>query len=83
MIVAIILTGWVFSVFWKWFVAPVFGFKLLTIPQSIGLSVFVSYLKLKWTDYNDKDEDLFKSLLMEMSTPIFCLAVGWLIHCFI
>lgn len=40
-----ILSGYVLSVLWGWFIVPTFGLPLLTIPVAIGVMLVVAYLE--------------------------------------
>jgi len=55
----IVACGWAFSVLWGWFVVPMFGLPVLTIPAAAGLLLVASFLvddppeKTSVADFND------------------------------
>ena len=80
----VILSGYVLSTLWAWFIASTFGLPLLTIPVAIGVMLVVSYLT-KQADFNNSDrEDYQKRVnVMMIVKPLCTLAVGWIIKSFI
>lgn len=78
---AVLFNGWVLTILWGWFVAPLFGLPVLTLKSAMGLSLIIGYLTggLK----NDtKEEDKEKEYLkyVKILNPFFVLLMGWLIH---
>jgi hypothetical protein len=85
MIITTILGGFIFSLLWLWFVVPVFHLQILTIAQAIGLSFFISYIKLNPNNKsNDNDKkEFFLTILNQTITTItlsiLILALGYLL----
>lgn len=75
-----ILSGYVLSVLWAWFIVSTFGLPLLTIPVAIGITLVVGYLT-KQADFNNSDrEDYQKRFNAYMIVkPLAALVVGWVV----
>lgn len=78
-----ILSGYVLSILWGWFITATFGLPLLTIPVAIGVMLVVSYLT-KQSDFNNSDrEDYQKRINVVMIVkPLAALVVGYVIKMF-
>ena len=81
-----VLSGWVLTHLWLWFVVPVFNLPVLPIAPAIGLSLIVSYM----TDHNcetdsNKENDsvltvLISGTLRVLSKPILAYIFGAIVH---
>lgn len=80
---AVIIDGFVLSILWKWFIVSTFGVALLSIPQALGLSLFVKHVTSHDSTATEKGEDNINKIVRAITTPLFVLAIGWLIHKFI
>ena len=78
-----ILSGYVLSILWAWFITSTFGLPVLTIPVAIGVMLVVSYLT-KQSDFNNSDrEDYQKRVnVLQIVKPLGALAVGYVIKMF-
>ena len=78
-----ILSGYVLSILWAWFITSTFGLPALTIPVAMGIMVVVSYLT-KQADFNNQDrEDYQKRVNVVMIVkPLVALVVGYVIKSF-
>jgi len=65
--------------FWKWFIVPTFGLKMLTIPQSIGLNLVVGFLSHTPT-YNKAETDQAK-IALGFVMPWISLLSGFIVKC--
>lgn len=86
-IVASIMNGWVMSILWSWFIVPLFGLPLLSIPQSIGFALVIGILTKNQTNSNSKDKDT-STLVAEIIgygvfSPLLFLFMGWIIKLFL
>ena len=80
---SVTINGWALSVLWKWFIVPVFGAPILTIPAAIGVAMVVNYLTEK-INMNNKDErewgeKLFVGAFLAIAKPSFALLFGWIV----
>jgi len=89
-VISMVLNGWVFQIFWEWFIVPIFDFQLLSVPQAIGLSLFLSFGVVGargWDTvkdtYDSSMEKYFIHLFVCFFYPLFALSIGWIIHGFI
>ena len=78
--------GYVLTVLWAWFVAPVFGFPLLALAPAIGLSLVVSFLTYQHGVAQDEKGELSdraaKSVAMSLLWPAMALGIGWVVRQF-
>lgn len=83
----IILSGYVTSVLWDWFIVPLFNLPHLTIAQALGLGVCVSYLNSSGIDHAKRDEkDTWANLGFAFGIlfrPLIYLFVGWIYTLFL
>ena len=85
--VGIVTKGWVLSVIWSWFIVPVTGLPLLSIPMAIGFSVAVGLI----TQQSQKIDTEKKELLVSIAeiigygvlAPLFTLGFAWIIYQFV
>ena len=80
LIFVLILTGILISLYWKWFIIPIFNVKPITIPQGLGLSLFISVFSssIKSSDKNPLDSAI--PLLIQFS---FYFIAGYILQFFI
>jgi len=87
----IILNALVFIKLWEWFIIPVFNVNSITIPQSIGLTLFLSYLTYKYENDDENktttDNKQIKKMLYVYYGKVFgralgALLFGWIITLF-
>jgi len=52
-----LLTGWVISVLWVWFIVATFNIAALTVPQSIGIALLVGYLTKEYNTSKNTEMD--------------------------
>lgn len=48
-LVRVLLSGFVLSVLWRWFVVPPFGLPELTVAQALGIALVVNYVTRTYT----------------------------------
>jgi hypothetical protein len=77
------LSGWVLTMLWAWFVTPTFGLPLLSIPQAIGLCLVVNMLAGQSRTGKDGDKDWANLLAVAFVGPLLVLAMGWIIAGFL
>lgn len=67
---------------WAWFVVPVFGLPLLTLPQAFGLSLLCHYWTWQHISIKCKDERPVAERIAEVAglliAPWFTLLLGWI-----
>lgn len=90
-----ILSAFVVSQHWGWFVTPAFGLEVPSIAILIGLSWMVSLFRLSFSSYHilDKldsahpdDSDKLRPLVTMVSATLMILFSwlgGWIIHLFV
>lgn len=84
-IISMITGAFVFIKLWQWFIITSFQATPITIPQALGIMLFVGYLKPKAKTEDEKitikklTESFFETLLQ----GVFALLIGWIITLFI
>lgn len=67
--IGLTLDGWVFSKMWNWLLVPFVHFEI-TIPQAVGLSMFVYAITFRISDLDTKDKGVwglfFKKVLFRL-----------------
>ncbi len=79
--------GWVLSVLWGWYVAPVFHLPLLLIGQAIGLNIVVR----NWTILGPSGDskaaltwnEQMKAWVYPFVGSSLSLSLGWIVHFFV
>ena len=86
-IVGAIVGGYVLSVMWGWFIVPLFGLPLLSIPYAIGLNLIVSFLtQPNYKPSSDKEKAISKvvaEIMVGAFSPLMYLGIGWIVLQFI
>ena len=86
-ILSMILNGWVLSILWSWFVAPLFGLPLLSIPVAVGIAITVKMLTHEYSDYTFKGKNarelICKAIGHSIFGSLFVLFIGWIVTLFI
>lgn len=85
----IVLSGWVLTIFWGWYVVP-FGLPTLSLYYGCGLSVLVTMLSAKYRQSFPQGEDATEYKITESGrrigyyilSPLFYLLTGWIITWF-
>ena len=88
LVISAVITGFVLSVLWRWFIIPIFSLPPLSIPQATGIAIIVEFL----TTYQDQrqgeddkglTEKIIKSLFYAICYPMIILGLGWVIQLFL
>ena len=78
--------GYAFSILWGWFIVPIFGLPVLSIPLAIGLSMVVSFLTYQFIhtvdDRSVKDKAI-EGISLGILHPAFALFFGWIVTLFL
>jgi hypothetical protein len=84
---SIIMHGWVLSIMWRWFMVPLFGLPVLTIPYAIGISAVVALFKGNSTTNKDDNKTatakFLEALFVAFVAPLISLGFGWIVLQFI
>ena len=79
-----VLNGWVIQNYWNWFVLPVFEtLPILTLGQSVGLSLVVSMFKADISNVTKKDSEALERLTTMLLAPPLMVLFGWIVYSFI
>lgn len=82
--VFISINGFLFSVFWGWFLVPVFSLPVLSIAQAVGVMLVAGMVtRQRIPDY---DEDLYvlakKVFSHKIAQLVSWIAIGVILHYF-
>lgn len=80
--VGAMLSGYVLSVLWGWFIVPVFHLPQIGIVTGSGISIVVNMLIHSATPEREYDE-WWHPLVPLFSSPLFALFFGWIWKCFL
>lgn len=79
-----ILRGYVFTQFWNWFIIPIFSFRVLNVPEAIGLSMFLSLLILKRQVKRTEKDTYWLEGVVETSVLLLLIwFFGWILKIFL
>lgn len=78
---AVLLEGYILSVMWGWFMAPVFSLPRLGIAPAIGIALVINFLTHQHVP-SDKKVDLGEVLWRIFFTPFSALFIGYIVHSF-
>lgn len=81
-----ILSGWVLTVLWGWFVVPTFHVQQLGVVPAIGLSLLVGYLTETHQDVEEvkrsQAERWTRLAVLAVVRPGLVLGFAWVVHLF-
>ncbi len=83
-----IISGYVLTVLWDWFMVPTFGLPQLSLVPAIGMALVVSYLtyqRIPSSEKEDKEElglTIAKAVFRTLMHPALVLLFGWIVHQF-
>jgi hypothetical protein len=84
---SIIMHGWVSSIMWGWFIVPLFGLPVLTIPYAIGISAVAALFKGNSSTNKDDNKSattkFLEALFVAFVSPLISLGFGWIVLQFI
>jgi hypothetical protein len=80
----IIIDAYVLQILWGWFIVTTFAAPALSIPQAIGLSLVVNFLKHTVASHRPAGEKkkLWPFLGEALAYPAFALAIGKIVTMF-
>ena len=80
-----IINGYVFLKLWEWFIIPIFKVHSLNIVQSIGILLFINFIRLdrdKESIIQNYWEEFVKSIIKNVVIAVVALLFGWTITLF-
>lgn len=90
LVISPIISGFVLSILWKWFMVSTFAIPLITIPQAIGISYVAKmatgtiYLK---ENVETKDKGMTEIILIgigqSLISPFVLLGMGYIVTLFL
>ncbi|MGI6423606.1 MAG: hypothetical protein ACOX0X_03270 [Candidatus Dojkabacteria bacterium] len=87
LVISAVITGFVLSVLWRWFIIPIFSLPPLSIPQATGIAIIVDFLTYQRHEEKDDNKKLIEkflgSLVYVIFYPLIILGLGWVIQLFL
>jgi len=84
LVTSILIQAYVVMKMWEWFIAGVFGIQVITLIQAAGITLLVTYLRMKAK--KSDEETTFKtfitSFVMSICMSAFALLLAYIIHLF-
>ncbi len=85
-IISPIISGFVFTKLWAWFIVPIFHTQPLRIVEAIGIMVLINFVRIK-REKNDEEEEFLeafiKNVIFVTVTSACILLYGWILSLFI
>lgn len=84
-IVTVTLRGFVLTQLWAWFVVNPLGFRKLSIPEALGITLIASMLTLR-VHTRERDlsfEESVEEGFNEIAYVVSVLFIGWVYYLFI
>ena len=79
----VLVSGWALSLYWRWFVLPVWpNLTPLSVTQAAGLSLVVGLLRFSSSDLRPGESaaDSRERAFAYLVTTVFAVGVAWLIQ---
>ena len=83
-----IINGWAIAKLWGWFMVPIFGLPVLTIPMALGVGTVVVYLthRIDWAEAKTDSGKgighvLVKGFAIATFKPLISVLFGYIIKC--
>lgn len=80
---ASVIYGYVASIFWVWFIMPVFDVRAITIYEAIGLALFAGLFTSRSSNKTDDETTFAKFATLVVAVlvvPWFTLGIGYIVH---
>lgn len=78
-----ILSGWVLSLMWAWFIVPKFQLPPLNVTEAIGVSLVVGFLTIQYSSSNGKERSLegkaIDLIMYVVGRPLLALLIAWIV----
>lgn len=80
-IIGIFIGGWAFMTLWDWFVVPVFELPNLTLLQSIGLVLIITFFHRPPVQEQEvkKSSIIGHAIGTVIISPLLFITIGWII----
>ncbi len=79
----VIFRAYVVTIIWGWFVVPLFGLPLLSIPYVIGLSILLDRYSRGVSGSLENRRHLYGAVLNRFTNGLFKLGFGYIVLQFI
>lgn len=75
----IILEGFLFSIYWKWFIVPL-GVMPISVAHGVGLSVMLASLRVKVDGEKKSDKENIVKVLASLAAAIMIFCFAFVAH---
>lgn len=78
---SMLVGGWAFMLLWSWFVVPIFELPDLTLIQSIGLVLVITFFRypLQKQENQVTIDYVVQIIGVSIVSPLGFLGIGWII----
>lgn len=76
-ILSIAWAGYVLSILWGWFAVPLFGLRVLSVPEAIGVALIVGAMARPYVP--SREGDTGERIAMVFIKPALALLIGWVV----
>jgi len=77
---SVLVNGWALWLLWGWFMVPLLSLPSLTLAQSIGVGMAVSYATYSYVPSKENDKGLFAVVIVR---PLVAVLLGLIVKQFI
>ena len=80
-----LLSGWVLTILWGWFIVPTFRQPQLGIAPALGVALIVRYLTRQNIDIVEPERTTTERWIrtaVGLLLPLTWLGMGWVVHLF-
>lgn len=74
--------GFLIQKFWEWFIIPMFGLRVLSLPMAMGLGLFVQLITGRFNGKSDSKDTAFELIAEQLGTYTIALFIGYIVHLF-
>lgn len=82
-IATVIWSGYVLSVIWRWFMVPLFGLPVLSIPAAIGIDALVTLVIPSQKPSKDTEQSTWSAIITGILKPLVMLGVAFIAKLFL
>lgn len=75
-VLSIMWAAYVLSILWAWFAVPIFGLRLLSIPEVLGIALIVGAMSKSYVP--TKEGDTGERIVFAFLKPALALFIGWI-----
>ena len=83
LILSVTWSGYILSILWSWFMVPIFGLPVLSVPAAIGVTIVFGYFIRGVSMATAKKDEFTETIVTAFLTPLVFLFMGWIVKSFL